>query len=88
MDAADAASSDVAEPSAEEDTFEPAGEGNTGTTTTDVKFRSEPDADNGDDNVIDELDEGTTVTILGREGSFYKVEIDGQEGYVHSDYVD
>ena len=76
------------EPAEEEDDFEPAGEGNTAKTTTDVKFRAEPDADNGDDNVIDELDEGTEVTILGQEGDFYEVQVGDQTGYIHSDYVE
>lgn len=72
----------------EEESFEPAGEGNTGVTTTDVKFRTEPDADNGDDNVIDELDEGTEVIVLGKEGDFYKVQLDDIVGYIHSDYIE
>lgn len=75
-------------PAEEEEEFVPAGEGNTGRTTTDVRFRSEPDADNGEDNVIDELDEGTELIILGREGDFYKVQVDDVVGYVHSDYVE
>lgn len=71
----------------DEEEFVPAGEGNTGTTTTDVRFRSEPDADNGDDNVIDELDEGTEVIVLGREGDFFKVQVGDTIGYIHSDYI-
>ena len=74
--------------SPEEEDFEPAGEGNTGKTTTDVNFRSEPSSDGGEDTVIDELSEGTEVTILGKEGDFYKVQVDDVVGYIHSDYIE
>ncbi len=79
---------DDIEASPEEEDFEAAGEGNTGRTTTDVNFRSEPDTEGGDDTVIDELSEGTEVTILGREGEFFKVQIDDVVGYIHSDYIE
>ena len=75
------------EASAEEEAFEPAGEGNTATTTTDVKFRSSPDTDS-DDNVIDELDEGTEVTVLASEDGWYKVQVGDETGYIKAEYVE
>ena len=37
--------------------------------------------------IIDKLYNGKQVTIIGEEGSFYKVQYDGKEGYVSKSYI-
>ncbi len=37
--------------------------------------------------VIGSLSNGTTVTILGKEGNWYKIEYNGGVGYVSADYI-
>jgi N-acetylmuramidase-like protein/SH3 domain-containing protein len=38
-------------------------------------------------NIIKVLDTGTKVDVLGRDGDYFQVEIAGQKGFVHVDYV-
>ncbi len=57
----------------------------TGTVTaSSVNFRSGASLDAG---VIGALSNGTTVTIIGVNGNWYQVQVNGQTGYVSSDYV-
>lgn len=71
----------------ETDNGEPSGEGNTGTLNAGVNFRSSASNDD-DDNIIDTIEEGEEVTILGKEGEWYHIEYNGEEGYVKSEYID
>ena len=75
-------------PAPEEEEFEPAGEGNTGYVTGDeVNVRAEPDASD-DDNVMFTLFEGDEVKILANEDGWYKIEVDGEVGWIKSGYVE
>ncbi|MEE3420967.1 MAG: SH3 domain-containing protein [Lachnospiraceae bacterium] len=62
-------------------------ESRTGTLNTGVNLRSSASNENND-NIINTIEEGETVTILGSDNGWYHVEYDGQEGYVKSEYVD
>ena len=82
---------DNAEPTAapEESTYEPAGEGNTGYITGDeVNVRETPTTDDGDDNVLFTLFEGDEVRILESADGWYKVEVDGETGWVNASFVE
>ncbi len=82
---------DNAEPTAapEESTYEPAGEGNTGYITGDeVNVRETPTTDDGDDNVLFTLFEGDEVKILESADGWYKVEVDGETGWVNASFVE
>lgn len=75
-------------PAPEEESYEPAGEGNTGYVTGDeVNVRSEPDSSD-DDNVMFTLFEGDEVTILASEDDWYKIEVDGEVGWIKAGYVE
>ena len=37
--------------------------------------------------VIGMFPAGTSIEVIGEEGEFYKVRVDGQEGYMHKNYV-
>jgi uncharacterized protein YgiM (DUF1202 family) len=37
--------------------------------------------------IMNVLSEGKEFDILGKEGDWYKISVDGKEGFVHSDYV-
>ena len=75
-------------PAPEEESFEPAGEGNVGYVTGDeVNVRSEPDADD-DDNVMFTVFEGDEVKILDSDDGWYKIEVDGEVGWIKSGYVE
>ncbi len=74
------------EGTAEEEEFEPAGEGNTATATADVNFRSSPDTE--DDNIINQISEGDSVTVISAEDGWYEVEYNGETGYVKADYFE
>ena len=73
------------------------GEFLTGSTTTDfslgegtivcdttVNFRSQP---NTSSTVLASLRNGTTVTVTGVSGGWYKATYNGQTGYIHPDYL-
>lgn len=72
----------------EEESYEPAGEGNVGYVTGDeVNVRSEPDSSD-DDNVMFTLFEGDKVTILDSEDDWYKIDVDGEVGWIKSSFVE
>ncbi|MDR1619966.1 MAG: SH3 domain-containing protein [Clostridiales bacterium] len=51
-----------------------------------VRLRSTASLDT-QTNIIGDYAVGTTLTIYGQEGSFYRVSTGTQEGYMHKDYV-
>lgn len=71
----------------ETDSGAPSGEGNTGTLNDGVNMRSSASNDD-DENIINTIEEGETVTILGKEGDWYHIEYEGEEGYVKAEYID
>ena len=44
-------------------------------------------SDNTSSEIIEELDRGSALTVVGKEGDWLKVRNRGTEGFVHSDYV-
>ena len=56
----------------------------TGEVTTEIKFRSEPST-NG--SLLKLLSKGTKVTVTAQEGEWYKIQVDGQEGYAAAEYI-
>ncbi|MCA9929985.1 MAG: DUF3380 domain-containing protein [Anaerolineales bacterium] len=56
----------------------------TGKTTAILNFRSGPSTN---DSIISVLPLGAVVTILAREGDWFRVSVQGQEGYVHSGFI-
>ena len=71
----------------ETDNGEPAGEGNTARAAADgINLRSAPTTD--EDNVIDGVNLGEEVTVLGVEGEWWKVEFKGKTGYVKSEFFE
>ncbi len=56
----------------------------TGKTTDILNFRSGPSTSN---TIIDVLPLGTQVTILAREGDWFRAQANGQEGFVHSGFI-
>ena len=57
----------------------------TGVITDDTNMRKTPNSSVS--NVIVRIGEGETVTITGATGNFYRIEYDGQTGYVFKQYV-
>ena len=51
---------------------------------TSVNFRSQP---NTSSSVLASLTNGTTVSVVGVSGGWYKVTYGGKTGYVHPDYI-
>lgn len=49
-----------------------------------LAFRDGPSVTN---QIIRPLDVGTKVDILGEENEFYKIQVDGTEGYAMSSYI-
>ena len=75
-------------PAPEEESFESAGEGNMGYVTGDeVNVRSEPEAGD-DDNVLFTVFSGDEVKILESEDDWYKIEYDGETGWIKASYVE
>ena len=58
----------------------------TGVTTDETNMRSSPSSYEA--NVIRRVPEGTTVTVLSASGNFYRIQVDGQTGYVFKQYVE
>ena len=58
----------------------------TGVTNDDTNMRSSPNSYTS--NVIRRIPEGEKVTVLSESGNFYRIEVDGQTGYVFKQYVD
>lgn len=57
-----------------------------GETTTSVNFRTKAST-GSDSTVIKKLSKGTAVSIYGKTGSFYHVNVDGKDGYLYASYV-
>lgn len=58
----------------------------TGTVNSDdVNLRAEPSTDS---EIITKVSKPLAVEIIEQSGDWYKVRTDGQEGYIHSDYLD
>lgn len=51
-----------------------------------VRLRSTASA-TGTDNILGEYPVGTELIVYHTEGEFYKVSVEGKEGYMHMDYV-
>lgn len=49
-----------------------------------VRVRSGPSTSSG---ILDVVNTGTTMTITGEDGDWYKVRYDGQDGYVYKTYL-
>lgn len=56
----------------------------TGTVTANVKLRS---AASTESELVSGVNSGTTVEITGEENGWYKVTVNGMEGYISSEYV-
>lgn len=53
-------------------------------TGSEVRFRTGPSTDTG---IISHFAKGESVNVSGVSGAWYKTHMDGDTGYVHSDYV-
>lgn len=54
------------------------------TNNQNLNVRSGPGMNN---DVISTYQNGTNITIIGQEGNWYKVDVDGTSGYVYKDYI-
>ncbi len=62
----------------------PSGEGNAYINAMYVRFRSGPGSDTS---ILGEYNRGKSVTVTGTSGGWTACIIDGQSGYVYSDYI-
>ena len=58
----------------------------TGTVNAETNLRRTPKSN--ESNVIARVPEGEVVQVTGASGNFYRIEYDGQTGYVFKKYVD
>ncbi|MFY3791592.1 S-layer homology domain-containing protein [Ureibacillus sp. MALMAid1270] len=56
-------------------------------TTSGVNFRTYPKT-GIDSNIISKLEKGTKISVLGSNGGWYKVRVNGTEGWVSFEYVE
>lgn len=67
------------------DTFtQLSGNGQVINVSSNVRFRSNPAIGN---NIIGHLTNGTSFNILGKQGQWYKVSVNGQIGFIYEEYV-
>ena len=67
------------------DTFtQLSGNGQVINVSSNVRLRSNPAIGN---NIIGHLTNGTSLNILGKQGQWYKVSVNGQRGFIYEEYV-